>query len=1049
MDRQAFKERLQQYKQAKEQNPQLKYYEFMVDLAKFKANEWNEDEDLVLTHMLNDNSYNYRQMYEDNPNYDISEGHFEDTYKTVYHPTFSEESIYSGKKSQYNPQGIIGGHWDYDKKQFQYRKGQYGQKAQDYLNNADPGWTAIPQYGDGTDGTDYNPRITSEGYDNNGYFAQAMNPLPELTVTAPSKYSERPVSYASMGNVIDWRTGYNPGAGALEIVSPEFDILTGARGIANSIMKNTSKQAKRIISTAPKSEKPTTTFLTPFKNNLGEYDFKTNQITSKNSIFGKLLGEGSEQVVYQSTKNPSKVLKVYNDIGHKSLNDMRKFVNNYKKQNNVPFFENVTFDGYVTNGGKYYPVFSQNKVNLLGDNIPYTQWKEQYLPMIEQQLNKVGYSNFRRGNRFIDDIQPGNVSIKNGKVSFTDVYPEGFKNGGIIGYDTGTGYTMPKYFGAYSPGQQAYVLPVYNDNGMNNVVMPEVSITPRDNTNLAQSMQKSDVIKEAMMYAPGIGDAMDVLQIGKDVKDGNYGMAALGAGLMILPDVVAKPIKRIARKINKSITAPKRASKLRNKISEYYNDVKLKKNYLRDEYSYDELDNIVANKEQQYIKDNPDVETHSNRDANAQRFRHNYKREQEALYEQYPDLNFEKYYNELPQNKKALFRQLSNDDPLYIKFVTGSNLPFDSQDTVDKWIQKQRTGIRGVYSDIPNAGMDVLEPMFTLTKNRNPGGDRLRTDGGLYISNSMDIADRFSRSMSSQPGTAAYGYTIAKDIDRSVPIREQLSQLRRRIYPFDLFYGLPSKADVKMLKKHGYIGKQAQYTTGDGKLLPAYETAFFADTPNTKVVDVSDVEISDVTKNIAGRWGQGAGGADVDDMLYSPRVIANSYGDFLHEYRTFIDQLPLREKANKILVPGEYNKFYKKLHDQYWDEFNNKLKLLQEQQDNFKKAEDKVYKIQPRIDKNVSRLKTARNIGIATVVPTAAVAGILANTDNVNQKRRDKILQDSGITSDLKKYKIDLKNLDPLVQTALINSKMNNKLNTKEDYINTIKDIQAFLNNKE
>jgi hypothetical protein len=61
--------------------------------------------------MLNDNSYNYRQMYEDDPNYSIKEGHFTDKYKTVYHPTFSNESMYSGKQSEYNPRGTIGGRW--------------------------------------------------------------------------------------------------------------------------------------------------------------------------------------------------------------------------------------------------------------------------------------------------------------------------------------------------------------------------------------------------------------------------------------------------------------------------------------------------------------------------------------------------------------------------------------------------------------------------------------------------------------------------------------------------------------------------------------------------------------------------------------------------------------------------------------------------------------------------------------------------------------------------------------------------------------------------
>jgi hypothetical protein len=32
----------------------------MERLAEFKAKEWGDDPDMVLTHMLNDNSYNYR-----------------------------------------------------------------------------------------------------------------------------------------------------------------------------------------------------------------------------------------------------------------------------------------------------------------------------------------------------------------------------------------------------------------------------------------------------------------------------------------------------------------------------------------------------------------------------------------------------------------------------------------------------------------------------------------------------------------------------------------------------------------------------------------------------------------------------------------------------------------------------------------------------------------------------------------------------------------------------------------------------------------------------
>lgn len=107
-----------------------------------------------------------------------------------------------------------------------------------------------------------------------------------------------------------------------------------------------------------------------------------------------------------------------------------------------------------------------------------------------------------------------------------------------------------KYYGTYSPKQQAYVLPVYDDKGENNVVLPEVTVTPQNNTDLAGYMWKGDFIKEATSFTP-VGDVMDLYQIGKDAYEGNYGQAALGAGLFFLPDIIQKPIKHLGGNIRK------------------------------------------------------------------------------------------------------------------------------------------------------------------------------------------------------------------------------------------------------------------------------------------------------------------------------------------------------------------------------------------------------------------------------------------------------------------------------------------------------------------
>jgi hypothetical protein len=63
---------------------------------------------------LNDNTSDYRGFYRDNPNaLNNSESHWPDTYKTVYHPTFSNESKYSGVVDRnFNPEGLVGGSWD-------------------------------------------------------------------------------------------------------------------------------------------------------------------------------------------------------------------------------------------------------------------------------------------------------------------------------------------------------------------------------------------------------------------------------------------------------------------------------------------------------------------------------------------------------------------------------------------------------------------------------------------------------------------------------------------------------------------------------------------------------------------------------------------------------------------------------------------------------------------------------------------------------------------------------------------------------------------------
>ena len=183
---------------------------------------------------------------------------------------------------------------------------------------------------------------------------------------------------------------------------------------------------------------PTTqqnTWTKPFQTNMGEIDIKTSTISVNN--FGKLLGEGSEQSVYLHPTDPSKVLKVYSDIGHTSLNDLRKFVKQYQTRNNVPFQLETKFQGYVTDkSGKMYPVFSQQKVNNVLPNDS-KNWVSNITPRLNKQMETIGYTNshgnYIRGNRILTDVNPANITeLPNGEFRFIDIFPEGFRKGGKI-----------------------------------------------------------------------------------------------------------------------------------------------------------------------------------------------------------------------------------------------------------------------------------------------------------------------------------------------------------------------------------------------------------------------------------------------------------------------------------------------------------------------------------------------------------------------------------------------------------------------------------------
>lgn len=118
---QEYMQQTSQYDNGKDYNGYVNALERAANKIQNSPYAWRDKDgqklsiDRMLLQMMNDNTYKYKDVYDNGDLTDPSGNmHFSDKYKTAYHPTFSIESIFSGKKSENNPEGIIGGVWSKD-----------------------------------------------------------------------------------------------------------------------------------------------------------------------------------------------------------------------------------------------------------------------------------------------------------------------------------------------------------------------------------------------------------------------------------------------------------------------------------------------------------------------------------------------------------------------------------------------------------------------------------------------------------------------------------------------------------------------------------------------------------------------------------------------------------------------------------------------------------------------------------------------------------------------------------------------------------------------
>lgn len=205
------------------------FYTWMDQIADKKAQEWTKvpmkplSTDEVYTEMLNDPTYNYKAFYEGRPFianamlYAPAFAHFDDYAKTMYHPTFSNQSIYSGKVSDYNPLGIVGGSWNEEGTEYTPSMSQLANywnynRTRDYLDHAEdhPVKINLPiqvPYLDHSEDHPVKANIPKYGGGKIGSFVHRMGPLIYQGLVARG-VKNIDAAYANLMRQIGHESGY-------------------------------------------------------------------------------------------------------------------------------------------------------------------------------------------------------------------------------------------------------------------------------------------------------------------------------------------------------------------------------------------------------------------------------------------------------------------------------------------------------------------------------------------------------------------------------------------------------------------------------------------------------------------------------------------------------------------------------------------------------------------------------------------------------------------------------------------------------------------------
>lgn len=259
-------------------------------------------------------------------------------------------------------------------------------------------------------------------------------------------------------------------------------------------------------------------------------------------------------------------------------------------------------------------------------------------------------------------------------------------------------------------------------------------------------------------------------------------------------------------------------------------------------------------------------------------------------------------------NDVKAYEDLMNHNPEYYKFLKETKLPWNEQSTVDAFLKRQQTSLRGVYANDKETAKDYLTRILGARK----GGDRLDTHGGLYTSNSTGIANAFKN-----PDNGISNGYIGKlvydfDIDKTKPIADQLRQARMKIVRGgrnNVFTGTRYyPQSITEARKQGAVAIEDNYGRSNGDVLNVTERAYFPGSAKQNKLTLQNLEEYLAQENQKGRWNtSGVDKMKGDEELFIPREY-NRFDDFIREARIFMQ--PRREYDS-----DKERKFMEELYD--------------------------------------------------------------------------------------------------------------------------------------